>query len=117
MSIASKYNHGVRFDYIIPANTPFIGLASLYSESGQGTVYTLHGLYINRKSKYGDAPVAIIDGYLVNLPKHLLDTVKTMLQDDEFIDSVNAEKVGFTIYTYTVKNSNDLRYSVNWVDL
>lgn len=117
MSIASKYNHGTRFDYIIPANTPFIGLGSLYADGEQGTVYTLHGLYINHKSKFGDAPVAITDDYLVNLPKHLLDTVKSMLQDDEFIEAVNAEKVGFMIYTYTVKNSNDLRYSVNWVDM
>lgn len=117
MSIANKYNHGVRFDYTIPQDTPFIGLAKLYESEGEGVVYPIHGLYINRKSKYGEAPVAICDDMLVNLPKHLLDTVKQMLLDDEFVDAVNRGKVGFKIYTYTVKNNNSLLYSVNWLDI
>lgn len=117
MSIASKYNHGTRFDYVIPQDCGFKSLGVLLEDDGNGVVYTVRGLYINHKSKYGDAPVVIIDNALVNLPKHLLDTCKQMLLDDEFVDAVNAGHVGFTIYTYTNKNSNALLYSVRWMDI
>lgn len=117
MSIASKYNHGARFDYQIPKDATFVSLGKLFERDGKGTVYTLHGLYVNHKSKYGDAPVAICENELVNLPKHLLDTVKQMLLDDEFITAVNNELIGFTIYAYTVKNDSALRYSVSWCDI
>jgi len=117
MSIAGKYNHGTRFTYQIPKECGFTSLSKLFQADGQGTVYSVKGLYINHKSKFGDAPVVVSDFALVNLPKHLLDTVKQMLMDDEFIESVNAGKVGFSIYPYTVKNSNDIRYSVTWIDM
>lgn len=117
-SVAGKYNKGTRlFDFDLPAGIGFKSLGTLMEDDGEGVVYTLRGLYINHKSKYGDAPVAVTEDCLVNLPKHLLDTAKAMLQDDDFIAAVNGEKVGFTIYTYTNKNSNSLLYSVRWVDI
>lgn len=117
MGVANKYNRGTRFTYQLPQNCGFTGLSNLYEEHGAGTVYTVRGLYINHKSKFGESPVVIIDDALVNLPKHLLDTAKQMLLDDEFIEAVNNEKVGFTIYTYTNKNNNNLLYSISWVDM
>lgn len=117
MGIASKYNHGTRFDFQIPKEFHFQSLASLFENDGKGIVYNVKGLYINRKSKYGDAPVIVTDFCLVNCPKHLLDACKQMLMDDEFVSAVNAGKVGFSIYTYTNKNSTDLRYSITWIDL
>lgn len=117
MSIASKYNHGTRFTYIMPENCGFRSLGSLIEDNGPGCVYTVRGMYVNHKSKYGDAPVVLIDDAFINLPKYLLDTCKQMLLDDEFIEAVNHEKVGFQIYTYTNKNSNALLYSVHWIDL
>ena len=55
MSIASKYNHGTRFDYVIPQDCGFKSLGVLLEDDGNGVVYTVRGLYINHKSKYGDA--------------------------------------------------------------
>lgn len=117
MGVANKYNKGARFDFQIPKEFHFQSLANLFENDGKGIVYNVRGLYINHKSKYGDAPVIVTDFCLVNVPKHLLDTCKAMLLDDDFISAVNAGKVGVTIYTYNVKNSDDLRYSVSWVDL
>lgn len=117
MSVANKYNHGVRFDYAIPQDARFISLGKLFEAEGNGVVYPVRGVYINHKSKYGDAPVVICDDMLVNLPKHLTETVKQMLTDDEFIEAVNAGKVGFKIYTYTTQNNDSALYSVTWIDL
>jgi len=116
-SIAGKYNHGIRFNFQIPKDFAYHSLANMFENDGKGIVYPVKGLYINHKSKFGDAPVIVSDFGMVNLPKHLTDTCKQMLLDDEFIEAVNANKVGFTIYAYTTKNSNEIRYSVTWIDL
>lgn len=117
MSIASKYNKGSAFTYQAPKDTPFTTLESLYKTDGEGVVYSLHSLYINRKGMYGDAPVAITDGYFVNLPKHTLDTVYSMLEDMEFIGAVNSGHVGFTVRPYVRNGDNKPLYSVTWLDI
>ena len=109
--IASKYNKGARFDYKMPEGAGYKNL----SDFPEDKEIPIKGLYINHKSQYGDAPVAMIDGSFVNLPKHLTDTVKDMLHDDEFIAAVNAGKVGFKVYSY--ENNSKTCYSVNWIDL
>lgn len=111
MMIAEKYNKGARFDYQMPENAPFKKLAELPQE----TVITCRGMFISHKGKYGDSPVALIDGAYVNLPSHLTNTVSEMLKDSELVDAVNAGKVGFKVYSYV--NNEKTCYSVNWVDL
>lgn len=117
MSIASKYNKGSNFTYQAPENTPFISLEALFQQDKEGAVYVLHSLYINTKGQYGDAPVAITDGYFVNLPRHMLETANEMMKDMEFVDAVNAGKVGFTIRSYVRKGDKKQLYSVNWLDI
>lgn len=119
MGIASKYNKGSAFNYQAPEDTPFTTLESLYQSNSRETVYVIHSLYINSKGMYGDSPVAIIDGYFVNLPKHLTATVKAMMEDMEFIQAVNNNSVGFYIYTYTMKGmpKGKILYSVKWLDI
>ena len=60
MSIASKYNHGARFNVQFSAETPFTSLADLYNNNGAGYVYLLRALFINHKSRYGESPVAVV---------------------------------------------------------
>lgn len=117
MSIASKYNKGSAFTYQAPKDTPFTTLESLYQTDGEGTVYPLHSMYINNKSKYGDTPVAITDGYFVNLPRHMLDTVRDMMADMELIAAVNDGHVGFTVRPYVRNGDNKPLYSVTWLDI
>lgn len=116
MSIASKYNKGSAFTYQAPKDTPFTTLESLYKADGEGTVYPVHSLYINTKSRYGDSPVAITDGYFVNLPRHMLDTVKEMMVDGDFVAAVNSGNVGFTVRPYVRNGDNKPLYSVTWID-
>lgn len=117
MSIASKYNKGSAFTYQAPEDVPFISLEKLFHTGGEGVVYPLHSLYINNKSKYGDAPVAITDGYFVNLPRHMLDTVREMMGDMELIAAVNGGHVGFTVRPYVRTGDNKPLYSVTWLDI
>ena len=118
MSIASKYNHGARFN-VQSKDAPFTSLADLYNNNGAGNVYLLRALFINRKSRFGDCPVAVVnDGdnlVKVNLPKFMLDTVQQMLLDTEFVDAVNGKAVGFNIYPYD--KDGRTCFSVSWLDV
>lgn len=119
MSIASKYNHGVHFNVQFSAETPFKSLEDLYNNNGAGYVYLLRALFINSKNRYGDAPVAVVgegeNMVKVNLPRFMLDTVKNMLLDDEFIEAVNNKTVGFNIYPYD--KDGRTCFSVSWLDV
>lgn len=118
MSFADKYNHTApAFTHQLPDNAPFKSLKELYNgENGENT-YVVYGMYINKKGKFGDAPVAISDDFSINLPSHLCDTVTEMLQDKELVEAINAGKFGLEVYEYTPKDYKKTCYSVKWVDL
>lgn len=116
MGIASRYNKR-RFNYIIPKDVEYRNLPELLKKDGLGSVYTVKALYINTKGNYGDSPVAVLDSVIVNLPSHLLDMVKSMLEDEEVIDAVNQDKLGFTVYEYMTEHSVNPCCSITWVDL
>lgn len=118
MSFVDKYNHTApTFKHELPEGAPFKSLKDLYNgEKGENT-YVVYGLYINKKGKFGDAPVAISEDFLINLPSHLCDTVTEMLHDDELIEAINAGKFGLVVYAYTPKKYKKTCYSVKWVDL
>lgn len=120
MSIASKYNKGnnVHFDFKAPKEFKYVSLGYLYNlPAYKDKVHHLNALYINRKGRFGDSPVAVTDNELVNLPAHLTDTVRDMMNDEELVQAVNAGKVGFKVYEYNTANRSEPCYSVNWVDL
>ena len=112
MSFASKYQQRKftadckGFDYK--------SLHELYEQNGGYHVYPLRALYINERSKFGAAPVAATDKCYVNLPSHLCEVCRQMIADPETVDTINAGKAGFSIYTY--ETNNRLCYSVNWED-
>ena len=117
MSIAKKYNKMNPFTFQTPKDFEYVSLETLFSKNGAKTVYPVKALYINKKSQYGDAPVAITDTCMVNLPAHLLDTVNEMFEDEELISGVNNDLFGFIIYSYYPRNNNKKCYSVTWVDI
>lgn len=117
MGIANKYNKTKMFNFSIPQEYKYISLSELFQKNGKDKVYPVLAMYINKKSRYGDAPIVATDEFLVNLPSYLLDTVKDMMKDEELVDAVNESKFGFTIYQYANKNTGELCFSVNWVDM
>lgn len=114
---AKKYNKGSVFTFKAPDTFEFTTLDELYTNNGIDRVYPVKALYINTKSKYGDHPVVVTDSAFVDVPKHLIDTVKEMMNDEECIDAINNGHVGFTVYSYIDKRYKRTCYSVNWVDM
>lgn len=125
MSFATKYNKGGKFDLSVKAFTDYYSLEKLYNENGKDAVYKLGAVYINKKSKFGNAPTfAVIDdkftcgGYFVNIPAYMLEQANDILADPEALAEINAGKVGFVIETYEAgKFGNKLCYGVRFTDL
>lgn len=114
---ASKYNKEQKFNFRTPDDFKFTTLDELFTNYGGERIYPVKALYINTKSVYGNHPVVVTDSALVDVPKHLLDTVKEMIDDDEAVNAINNGKVGFTIYTYIDKKYHKTCYSIKWVDM
>lgn len=117
MSIAGKYNKVNKFTFQVPDDFKYKSLADLFNDNGEKHVYPVKAIYINKKSRYGDAPVIATDECLVNVPSHMLDTVKEMLEDEELVNAVNDDKFGFTIYPYNTGRAKGTFYSITWVDM
>ena len=115
MSILAKYNKKPVFNYDATKKRDYTNLKSLYETFGTDKKYVVHALFINTKSRFGNAPIIVTDRYMVNAPKHLLETVQEMMNDHELVDLVNERKVGFKIYEYQGRNGNG--YSVEWIEL
>ena len=115
MAKFSKFNKMKKFD-VDTSNFEYVSLAELYN-SDKDKVYTIKGIYINTKSKFGAAPVFAIDGFLVNAPSHLLETCQEMLRDDEAIDLINQGKAGFKVYIYHNDKFNLDCFGVEFVDI
>lgn len=113
---AKKYNKDNVFTFKTPETFDFTTLDELYTNNGAEKVYPVKALYVNKKSMYGNHPVVVTDSALVDLPKHLTDTVTDMIHDDDCVSAVNGDHVGFQIYTYIDKKYKKTCYSVTWVD-
>ena len=116
MSIASKYNRTGNLFPIDSENFEFISLEELYRKVGEQGEYQLLGVFVNSKTRFGEQPVAIIDGFKVNLPKHMTETVKAIMADPEDVAEINAGKVGFVIYKYFPKGYNTETYSIRFTE-
>lgn len=118
MSFATRHSKGSVFQ----CNTDgfkYFKLSELYSSDGANTVYPVQGLYINRKSEYGDAPVAICAEFFVNLPEYMMDEVTDILHNETDINDIKAGKVGFTIEPYEKEIGKKTKtcYGLRWCDL
>lgn len=112
--LMSRFNHINIFD-VDTKSFKWVNLETLFNTDPDKT-YTLLGLF-TKGSKFGKEPDAIIQGYKVNLPRHLLDTVEDMLDDNQVIEAIKAGKVGFKVYSYHSNTYNKDAYSVTWLDL
>lgn len=114
MSVLNKYNNNVnRFDFEQEKNVEYKKLSDLYEANI--TQLKINSLFINTKGKFGDSPVATADGFNINLPTHLLDTVKEMIEDDDVIALANQGNLGIQIYQYDSKKWGK-NYSSNFID-
>ena len=112
MSLASQLNSKRNRNLgIDTTNFNYIKLSELFSGNDPETTYTVLGAY-QHDGQYGLESVVIIDGFMVNLPHHLNDDVKAILEN---IDVIENHKLGFKITPYTSKYGKF--YTVQWIDL
>lgn len=118
MSFAARHNKGSVFN----CNTEgfeYFSLKDLYEKNGPDQNYQMQGLYINKKSEYGDAPVAILMDCFANLPQHLLGECQDILHSAEDIEAIKAGQVGFIIEEYEkeLKKGSKTCYGIRWIDI
>lgn len=113
--LLQQFNHQNIFD-VDTSNFKWVSLKDLYNTNPQAKHKVL-GLFTNKGGKYGPEPVAIIDGFLVNLPRHLLDTVQQMLDSDGIVQYMKDGHVAFTIYQYHSNKYNKDAYSIEWLGI
>ena len=119
MGLMDKYNKGgVTFEIDIK-DFSFVTLETLYKRDNGKTVFPVDGLYINKKSSFGDHPVVISasEKMLVDLPSHMTDDVKEILQDPEVIEAIKIGHVGFTVQEYEQKKFKKTCYGAKWEDI
>ena len=116
MSYATKFNKvGNRFTFNQGENVTYMSLEDLFNMS-ENKIYPVKALYINKKSKFGDSPVIVInEDTSVNLPKHLLNTVIDMINDEECVNAINNDEVKFVVYRYYEPNYKRNCYSISWL--
>lgn len=120
----AKYNRK-KFD-VDTTDLPYLPLSALYNgvnaataekvpyNGKGGEIFVIRALYINTKSRFGASPLCVIDGAMVNFPRHLVDTVNDILMDPEAINAINAGAAGFTVYEYQDNTYGKTCYGVNF---
>lgn len=119
MGLMDKYNKGgVTFEIDIKEFS-FVTLETLYKRDNGNTVFPVDGLYINKKSSFGEHPVAISakEKMLIDLPSHMTEDVKQILQDQEVIEAIKSGKVGFIVQEYEQKKFKKICYGIQWEDI
>ena len=108
----SKFNAAKKFN-VDTSDYEYVTLSELML----GVPYPLDAIFINEKSTYGAHPVfATCDKQLVDIPKHMTDTCREILEDDEAIESINKGCERFEVYTYFSKEYNKQCYNVRFCD-
>ena len=114
-SFANEFNREKLFD-IDTSNFDYMSLEDIY-DGDESRVFPCCGVYMSTKGYYGEHPVIATENYYVNLPQHLTDMVRSILNDKRAIKAINDGLVGFTIYSYEQKRFGTTCYSIRWVDV
>ena len=115
-NLIDDLNKGVKkFDYEITDRHEYKKLGELYEED-KDRIYFVRMFYTNKKSMFGENEVVVTDNYIINLPKHLTETVKKIVNNEEYLKLINEGKFAFKIYEYEYKQGKETKkgYSVNW---
>ena len=114
-SFANEFNREKLFD-IDTSGFDYMSLEDIY-DGDESRVFPCCGVYMSTKGYYGEHPVIATESYYVNLPQHLTDMVRSILNDKRAIKAINDGLVGFTIYSYEQKRFGTVCYSIRWVDV
>ena len=88
-----------------------------WEEMPHETPLNVHGFFTTPDNGYGRGSVAILDDVLLNLPQRYVETVDTILSDDEMIDEIKAGKVAIEISTFVSKKYKKVGYDITFVEV
>lgn len=77
----------------------------------------LHGVFITADNGYGRGAVAILDYSLMNMPQRYVESVETILSDDEMVQEIKDGKVAIEISEFTSKKYKKVGYNVTFVEV
>lgn len=110
-----KYNHNKPNFTFNADDLPYASLDEVIKENGN-KVMDVRGVFVNRKAKFGPRPVLITTTLKINLPKHFLNDVETILKDPDAITCINEGHCGFEPCQYEDANGV-IRNSGNFIDI
>lgn len=113
----TKLNHKPKFPNYDTHDKEYLSLSDMYNNYGKDAIYIIRAIFVNTKSKFGDAPVFGIDEGLVNVPKHVLENAKTLLENEDAIKAINNGECGFKVVTYHSGTYNRDCFSVEFVTI
>lgn len=118
MSFASRFNRGSKFS-IDTTGYDYKKMADVVNDNGLDNEYHVAAVYINTKGRFDDHPVAVLPEIqaLVDLPSHMTETVRAILEDPEAIADIEAGKVGIKFENYHSKTYNRDCLGCRWVDM
>jgi len=115
-NLIDDLNKGTKkFDYELTDRHEYKKLEELYKENKDG-VYIIRMFYTNKKSLYGENEVVVTDDYIINLPKHLTETVEKIVNNEDYLKLINEGVFVFKIYEYEYRQGKEVKkgYSVNF---
>lgn len=110
MSFAQRHNHYNKFTYKLESDT-----FKKLTELDENQVYTVRGLFISTKGKYGQHPVAVGDDFFIDLPKHATEDVKNIIACDDDVLAINNGLVGIKARPYEKDGKTYIGF--DWVDI
>lgn len=110
-----RFNRGLKFNPINTEGYEYRKPAELYKEYGADVEYPVRALYVN-KTKYGESAIAVTDGYFINLPSHVVNDVKEIIEDEELVQMINEGRVSIAIYEYYSHKYEGVFYGIRWIE-
>lgn len=86
-------------------------------EMEHGTEFKVHGFFTTPDNGYGRGAVAILDDVLLNLPHRYVETVDTILSDDEMIEEIKTGKVAIEISSFISKKYKKVGYDITFLEV
>lgn len=120
MGLFESLNKGKKFDFELAEALPkeyYLKLQDL----NEGDTYIVRSIYMNRKSKYGNHYVCLVEApdgtiYGVNLPKFNNETVFGILSNDEMVAAINSGHCGIQCGELQHGENGDY-FTVVWMDI
>lgn len=112
MSLFNKFNGGNPFN-VDTKDFEFITMAEQF-EATKGKAFKVQGFFINKNSKYGAHPVAILEDKLLDMPAHEIAHVNEILANEEMIEAVKAGKCKIKCVEYHSEKFNKDCIGVEW---